>query len=299
MIHMMLLSSLCSAIVLITAFAISAQAQTVIPVAEDTYSLLQAPDSSMGTEALLRVRAMQPSASSQDLFRKAYLKFDLRGFSGTITKAELKIGLERVATPGFANLYPISNDSWTEATLTWNNAPAVGAVLRGQRFPSRSPTLPDTAYVFDVTSYVQSEFAGNKIVSFCLADDSTDGLDLRIHAKETTTKPLNVCSLVLNRPATGVGTEGGTVPGRFELGQNFPNPFNPTTSIRYDVAATQNVRLEVFDLLGRSVAVLVNNLKLPGSYTVPFGSAQIGSGVYFYTLTSGHFRETKQMIVLK
>jgi len=297
--HSILLSSLFIALVLSTTFAITAQAQTVIPVADDTYSLLQTPDSSMGTEALLRVRAMLPSNSSQDLFRKAYLKFDLRGFSGTITKAELKIGLERVATPGFANLYPISNDNWTETTLTWNNAPAVGAVLRGQRFPSRSNTLSDTAYVFDVTSYVQSEFVGNKIVSFCLADDSADGLDLRIHAKETTTKPLNVCSLVLNRPATGVGTEGGTVPGRFELGQNFPNPFNPTTSIRYDVAATQTVRLEISDVLGRSVAVLVDDLKSPGSYTVPFGSAQIGSGVYFYTLTSGHFRETKRMIVLK
>jgi len=297
--HSILLSSLTSAVLLTVAFAVSAQAQTVIPVTDDTYSFLSTPDSAVGKDVLVRVRAMLPSNTDQTLFRKAYLKFDLRGFSGTIAKAELKMGLERVQTSGWANLYAISNDTWTETTLTWNNAPAVGALLQGQRFPSRSNSLPDTAYVFDVTSYVQSQYAGDKIVSFCMADDSTDGLDLRFNSKETITKPLNICSLVLNRPTTGVGVESGTAPIRFELGQNYPNPFNPTTAIRYDVAATQMVRLEVFDVLGRSVAVLVNDVKSPGVYTVPFSAGQIGSGVYFYTLTSERFRETKQMTVLK
>lgn len=294
-----LLRSVCVATIMMAALAIVAHAQTVIPASDDTYAFLSTPDSSLGKDVLVRVRAMLPSNTDQTLFRKAYLKFDLRAFSGTIIKAELKLGLERVATAGWANLYAISNDTWTETALTWNSAPAVGTLLRGQKFLSRSNSLADTAYVFDVTSYVQAEFAGNKIVSFCLADDSADGLDLRLNSKETLTKPSNVCTLVLNRPATAVGTEGGTVPGHFELSQNYPNPFNPTTSIRYAVAATQVVRLEVFDVLGRSVAVLVNDLKSPGSYAIPFSASRIGSGVYFYTLTAGNFRDTKHMIVLK
>jgi hypothetical protein len=88
-------------------------------------------------------------------------------------------------------------------------------------------------------------------------------------------------------------------PSRFALEQNYPNPFNPSTGIRYQVAAVSDVRLEVFDMLGRKVATLVNMRQGAGQYTVRFDGAALSSGVYFYTLRAGSFSETRKMMLVK
>ncbi len=89
------------------------------------------------------------------------------------------------------------------------------------------------------------------------------------------------------------------IPTRFALEQNYPNPFNPTTGIRYQVAGVSEVKLVVYDLLGREVAVLVNERKAPGSYEVEFDAAGLASGVYLYRLTAGSFVQTREMLVIK
>ena len=88
-------------------------------------------------------------------------------------------------------------------------------------------------------------------------------------------------------------------PKEFGLNQNYPNPFNPVTSIKYSVAFTQHVQLKVYDLIGNEIAVLVNETKSPGTYTIEFSSAKLASGTYFYRLQSGDFVQTKKMIILK
>jgi hypothetical protein len=102
-----------------------------------------------------------------------------------------------------------------------------------------------------------------------------------------------------------------SVPAAFILKQNYPNPFNPTTSIRYSVAslpagqagrqlpAVSSVRLVVYDLLGREVAVLVDEKKSPGSYTKVWDASRMASGVYFYRLTAGDFSDVKKMLLLR
>lgn len=85
----------------------------------------------------------------------------------------------------------------------------------------------------------------------------------------------------------------------FNLGQNYPNPFNPSTTISYKIGKEQLVHLEIFDLLGRSVKVIVDELKKAGTYSATINAEQLYSGIYFYTLTSGNFKSTKSMIVLK
>lgn len=89
----------------------------------------------------------------------------------------------------------------------------------------------------------------------------------------------------------------------FVLYQNFPNPFNPTTVIRYSIEGDKNnisnfVKLEVFDLLGRKVKTLFNGTKSPGYYEVKFDASIFQSGIYFYKLTVGNFTRTKKMILL-
>jgi hypothetical protein len=95
------------------------------------------------------------------------------------------------------------------------------------------------------------------------------------------------------------------IPERFELMQNYPNPFNPVTKIKFDVkksvASSQEsvVILKVFDILGREVALLVNEMLQPGTYEVSFDGSRYSSGIYFYKLRTEKYSETKSMILLK
>jgi hypothetical protein len=87
----------------------------------------------------------------------------------------------------------------------------------------------------------------------------------------------------------------------FELFQNYPNPFNPTTVIRYQLPVKSEVKLELFDMLGRNIATLVSATQEAGSYTVTLSASalNLSSGVYFYRLTAGTFMDTKKMLFVK
>jgi endo-1,4-beta-xylanase len=102
---------------------------------------------------------------------------------------------------------------------------------------------------------------------------------------------------------TGVDQSGET-PSSFALGQNYPNPFNPVTNIPFVVAGRQspavsNVRLVVYDILGREVAILVNEQMAPGNHEVLFNASSLASGVYMYRLTAGDFTQTLRMVLMK
>jgi PKD repeat protein len=89
------------------------------------------------------------------------------------------------------------------------------------------------------------------------------------------------------------------IPKEFNLGQNYPNPFNPVTSINYQVSEASLVKIKVYDLVGRELAVLVNEVKQPGIYQVSFGTDNLASGVYFYKMTAGNFSSVRKMNLLK
>ena len=101
-------------------------------------------------------------------------------------------------------------------------------------------------------------------------------------------------------PIDGVVDDGsGIVPTTFVLAQNYPNPFNPTTVIGYQLPTASDVKLVVFDLLGRKVAALVDERQSPGIYEVRFNAAGLASGVYLYRLTAGNAVQTRKMLVVK
>jgi aminopeptidase N len=93
--------------------------------------------------------------------------------------------------------------------------------------------------------------------------------------------------------------ENEIIPEEFSMGQNYPNPFNPTTNIEFRIADFGFVILKVYDVLGNEVAMLVNEEKPPGIYTVEFNASSLSSGTYFYKLTAGKFSDTKKLIILK
>ena len=125
----------------------------------------------------------------------------------------------------------------------------------------------------------------------------------------------------LYRSTTGVQEEQGpSVPKETVLYENYPNPFNPSTTVKYSVGVasggwqvasyegggsggggrgSSNVKVAVYDLLGREVAVLVNERKPPGSYEVSFDGSRLASGMYIYRMTAGSFVQTRTMVLLK
>ena len=106
---------------------------------------------------------------------------------------------------------------------------------------------------------------------------------------------------------TGIVSSEKNLPMNYRLRQNYPNPFNPSTVISYQLAGQSRVTLKVYDLLGREVATLVNEVKSAGNYTATFNASNLPSSVYFYRLTAntlsssqtGNFNFVKKMLLLK
>jgi hypothetical protein len=90
-----------------------------------------------------------------------------------------------------------------------------------------------------------------------------------------------------------------TAPVEFALEKNYPNPFNPTTTIKYSIPEAGNVELKIYDILGNEVATLVNEVKAPGNYAAEFDASTFASGVYVYTLITNNFIQSKKMILMK
>ncbi len=99
--------------------------------------------------------------------------------------------------------------------------------------------------------------------------------------------------------ATDVDKIDLQTPAAFELKQNYPNPFNPSTTIRYSLPTSANVKLAVYDFLGREIATLINEEQSAGWKEVEWKAADLSSGMYFYKLTAGTYVEVKKLMLLK
>lgn len=89
------------------------------------------------------------------------------------------------------------------------------------------------------------------------------------------------------------------VPSKYELGQNFPNPFNPSTTIRYQIPKQEVITLKIYDITGKEIETLVNELQSPGTYEVNWNASKYSSGTYFYRIEAGDYSETKSMLLVK
>jgi hypothetical protein len=97
---------------------------------------------------------------------------------------------------------------------------------------------------------------------------------------------------------TGIAVDNFN-PTTYSLSQNYPNPFNPSTTIKFAIQKAGMVSLKIYNILGQEVATLVNEDLKTGSYSYKFDASRLSSGIYFYSLTSGDFNQTKKMLLLK
>jgi len=159
--------------------------------------------------------------------------------------------------------------------------------------------------VFKVPNNVnQPIFAYTGAGSYFWCNTSNDGLTViaggkKVHARafgnggeldniavDTSDIPLSVQNL-------------SSIPKSYALQQNYPNPFNPTTRINYAIPKEGLVTLKIYDITGREITTLVNELKTPGNYAVDFNAVNLSSGMYFYKLVSGSFSDVKKLILVK
>jgi hypothetical protein len=98
---------------------------------------------------------------------------------------------------------------------------------------------------------------------------------------------------------TGILNIENEIPENYSLSQNYPNPFNPSTTIKFSVAGTGNVSLKVYDVMGKEIAVVVNQNLTPGVYTADFDASALPSGTYFYRITAGSYTETRKLVLIK
>ena len=101
------------------------------------------------------------------------------------------------------------------------------------------------------------------------------------------------------RFSPSVEVQFGSIPATYSLAQNYPNPFNPTTVISFQLPVTSRTTLRIYDVLGREVVTLVDEVRPAGTYTLRWDAAQNSSGIYFYRLQAGNFTATKKLVLLK
>jgi hypothetical protein len=98
---------------------------------------------------------------------------------------------------------------------------------------------------------------------------------------------------------TAVLNEAGISPNKYELAQNYPNPFNPSTTIKFSIPESGNVKVTVYDAIGRVVALLTNNFYQSGNYKIEWNASSYASGIYFYRLEAKSFNMVRKMVLIK
>jgi flagellar hook assembly protein FlgD len=127
----------------------------------------------------------------------------------------------------------------------------------------------------------------SKIVVHSISTEHRDTVDVQLTVEDAT-----------------VALDGVSIPIDFHLAQNYPNPFNPKTNIHYSIPHLSNVKIIIYDIIGRAVLVLSNTQQEAGYYNLSWDGtnelgAMVSAGIYFYAIQASDFRQTKKMILLK
>jgi subtilisin-like proprotein convertase family protein len=234
------------------------------------------------------------------------------GFSGTITS-----DLQVTAAPGTIindiNFYAAINHSKEQDLDMWLVSPS-GDTCKVFSSQNQLGSNDNIIAVFD--DQADSSLISGKFTSFGpvikpysnmnseFQGSSPDGnwkLIITDDGAASDTGYVYCWGIQINNGSTinSTSNNGINTPGNFKLSQNYPNPFNPATRINFSVAETGNIKLTVYDILGKEVSVLVNKTLNPGEYNIEFNAGELTSGVYFYRLEADSFSDIKKMILVK
>jgi hypothetical protein len=162
-----------------------------------------------------------------------------------------------------------------------------------------NPTSPRLEWSFPSVSQTNQKVGSNYIFNVLCQSDSLPGNYSTYTGNPQTNATVHYVQISMPEPI-GVGNITTQIPDNFKLEQNYPNPFNPTTAIRFALPKSNNVTLKIYNVSGQLVSVLVNNeFVTAGINEVKFDASNLASGIYFYTLQAGDFKDTKKMMLIK
>ena len=215
------------------------------------------------------------------VFLNCQISADSIGFNGTpITDIYLGRPWQGAPRTVYINTYePAALDpaGW----LAWNVPPA--------RYAEYNCSGPGYADVSKRASF-SSQLTGQEAANYTME---------KIFAKES--NPRFGYDWIPSSVITSLKDDNSAkkLPVIYQLYQNYPNPFNPTTTIKYGIPRNSHVKIVLYDILGREVTTLVNEIKNSGYYTVRFNASSLASGIYFYRIKAGNFIQVKKMMLLK
>lgn len=182
------------------------------------------------------------------------------------------------------------------------------------RFALRETSITDSAS-YEVSPWYNVDWIGWKLVTWDLSKGETgswhgNGIlepPFNFDSFQFTYVPGNVNSgsyyiddlRIATFSPTAVEKEDSYVPNNFKLEQNYPNPFNPSTTIKFSLPKTSNVKIIISNILGKELETLVNDNLNAGNYSVNFNANGLASGVYFYTIITDNFKQSRKMILMK
>ena len=199
---------------------------------------------------------------------------------------------------------------WTNAPLVQNSTNPNAAMWSHQFCTWAKDTLaegldpvygsfPDNVYVFDffhkladTSGYLQLQYAQSS------TNSHPNAAATELVAPQFVQEIFDA-SIYYESIYTGIKQTGFEIPGEYTLYQNYPNPFNPTTKIKFQITKLSDVKLVVYDALGREVATLVDERLSAGSYSISWDGSSYMSGVYFCKMIAGDYSMTKKMLLIK
>ena len=273
---------------------------------EDTFVRSAKPSKTYGGSDELRVR--HPHSSSTI----AFLKFKVDGISGSVSRARIRLHVLDASADGGAiysvsNNYRDSNELWEENGMTWSNFPRVnGAALDNMEAVTKGGLVE-----FDVSVAV----LGNGMVSFAISNLANDAA--KYSSKEGPVAPelvvetgslakMNTLSSETKDETimTTETAETTMLPETIGLQSNYPNPFNPETTIRYALPEASNVKLRIFNVRGQLIRTLLDGQQEAGFQTVRWSGRNdngqsVSSGIYFLRLETGGKMFTQRLMLQK
>jgi len=206
--------------------------------------------------------------------------------------------LDTISNIDWSNFYTFPDQLWALNSISNGNIVVSGFVNQGSTIGINRLNLSGNSN-FSKT-FIHPGF--NLIGVNCTANTNDNGFILtgsadiifKSHILVVKTDSLFNAPLITNITNTSEINKNN-----FELYQNYPNPFNPITNIKYQIQKTGLVTLKIYDITGREIKTLVNEIKNPGSYIVTFNGTELSSGVYFYRIQAGDFVQVKKMVLIK
>jgi outer membrane protein assembly factor BamB len=226
---------------------------------------------------------------------------------------------------GFNNVLVLGNNSPTNSDIQIQKFSSMGDELWFEEFDSQADDIPN-ALAIDIENniYITGISVDSVWNTYVLRFSETGNLKWIYNTDEIAYERLFLHNIIIEDSSLFIGGGLSDTPtksnifvmkldqklstgfyddylilSKYELKQNFPNPFNPSTTINYHIPEMSFVTLKVYDVLGNEVATLVSEEKHTGNYEVEFGGTGLPSGIYFYRIQAGSFIETKKMVLMK